>query len=1243
MAVKAQAQGEDGDEDASGVPERSPAERRAARLYEVDRQFRDAKPLDEVTDAIREPGIGLPRIMATVMAGYADRPAFAERVQKLVTDPDTGRTALELLPEFHAVTYREVRSRIQALASELASDPKCPAGAGDFVCTLGFTSGDYATVDLACVHLGLVSVPLHAGAGVGVLGPIVAETAPRILATSLELLDTAVELALGVEGEAAASLRRLIVFDCELAADEHRERYEAAARRLAAAGSPVAMDVLNSMLERGSSLPDAPLCTSVGEDSLTSLLYTSGSTGAPKGAMYTQRLATYLWGASWRKTDTPVITLNYLPMSHLAGRYMLFSTLSAGGTVHFTARSDLSLLFEDMSLVRPTDLMLVPRISEMVFQQYQSEVDRRVSGGSGGSGGGSRAAVEAEVRTQWREQVLGGRIVRVMCGSAPLDAETAAFLEACLELKPLDGYGATEAGMITTGHRLAPPVIDYKLADVPELGYFGTDSPYPRGELRVKTEMIMAGYYKRPDATAAAFDEDGYYRTGDIMALTGPGELVYVDRTKNVLKLSQGELVAVSRLETVFAESPLIRQVFVYGSSERSYLLAVVVPTPDAVERAESDGRTGALKSALSGELQRTAKEAGLNSYEIPRDFIVETEPFSIANGLLTDAGKLARPMAKARYARRLEQLYTDIAAEQSSELRALRREGRGRPVQETVGRAVRSLLGCSSTDLDPGVHFTDLGGDSLSALSFSRLLYDIYGVEVPVGFVTGPTTDLRRLAGYVESRLGSSCPARPTYATVHGAGAGAADGTAQADGTGAREAGRAPEVRAEDLTLEKFIDAAVLDEAKALPRSRQGNPVRTVLLTGANGYLGRFLCLEWLQRLAERGGTLVCVVRGADDEEAHRRLDAAFDTGDPELLARYRQSTAAGRLEVLAGDLDEPNLGLDGATWDRLAADVDLIAHPAALVNHVLPYDQLFGPNVAGTAELIRLAVTTQIKPFVFVSSMAAGTQLPGPLTEDGDIRAAVPVRRIDSSYAGGYGTSKWAGEVLLREAHDLCGLPCAVFRSDMILAHSRYRGQLNVPDLFTRLMLSLVATGIAPSSFYKTGVDGGDGGDGGSAGEGERGGGRGGRSPRPHFDGLPADFTAEAVAAIAERFTHGGFDTYNVVNPHDDGVSLDVLVDWLADSARPIQHIDDYGEWLARFETALRGLPEEQRQHSLLPLLDAFREPMRATAGAGVPVERFSDAVREAGVGDDGSIPRLGPSLIAKYTADLRHLGLL
>ena len=82
--------------------------------------------------------------------------------------------------------------------------------------------------------------------------------------------------------------------------------------------------------------------------------------------------------------------------------------------------------------------------------------------------------------------------------------------------------------------------------------------------------------------------------------------------------------------------------------------------------------------------------------------------------------------------------------------------------------------------------------------------------------------------------------------------------------------------------------------------------------------------------------------------------------------------------------------------------------------------------------------------------------------------MRQSSATRVVNDNYANGYGNSKWAGEVLLREAHDLSGLPVQVFRCDMILAEPKYAGQLNVPDMFTRLMLSLVATGIAPGSFY-------------------------------------------------------------------------------------------------------------------------------------------------------------------------------
>ncbi len=324
----------------------------------------------------------------------------------------------------------------------------------------------------------------------------------------------------------------------------------------------------------------------------------------------------------------------------------------------------------------------------------------------------------------------------------------------------------------------------------------------------------------------------------------------------------------------------------------------------------------------------------------------------------------------------------------------------------------------------------------------------------------------------------------------------------------------------------------------------------------------------------------------------------------------------------MLAGDIDEPYLGLDGDTWNRLADNVDLIVHPAALVNHVLPYVQLFVPNVVGTAEAIRLALTSKLKPLNYVSTIAVAFSADDVFCEDVDIRTAIAVCKIDDTYANGYANSKWAGEVLMREAHDLCGLPGAVFRCDMILAHSRYAGQLNVSDMFTRLMLSLVATGIAPRSFYEF--------------DGQR------HSTRAHYDGLPVDFIAEAIATLGANATDG-FHTYNVVNPHDDGISFDQFVVWLIDAVHAIQRIDDYGDWLTRFETAMRALPDRQRQHSELNLLGAFKPPAQALSGPVLPADGFRAGVRNSSIGPERDIPHISRDLIGKYVADLRQLELL
>ena len=240
--------------------------------------------------------------------------------------------------------------------------------------------------------------------------------------------------------------------------------------------------------------------------------------------MYPQSNVGKMWrrsSSNWFGPSAASITLNFMPMSHVMGRVILYGTLGNGGTAYFAAKSDLSTLLEDLELVRPTELNFVPRIWETLFGEFQREVDRRLSDPTDPA---ARAAVESEVLVEQRQYLLGGRCIFAMTGSAPTSPELKAWVESLLEMHLTDGYGSTEAGMVSfDGEVQRPPVIDYKLVDVPDLGYFATDRPHPRGELLLKTENMFPGYYKRPEVTADVFDADGYYRTGDVVAEVGPG------------------------------------------------------------------------------------------------------------------------------------------------------------------------------------------------------------------------------------------------------------------------------------------------------------------------------------------------------------------------------------------------------------------------------------------------------------------------------------------------------------------------------------------------------------------------------------------------------------------------------------------------------------------------------------------------------------------------------------------------
>lgn len=1118
----------------------------------------------QFVELVRQPGTTLAQMTLAAFETYRTRPALGWR-------PLRGDV---LSDDYTIIDYAELERRVLNTASALVHDPALALVPGDPVAIMAFANIDFATLNLTLGLCGLPIVPLQTTASVEQLAGMMNEVKAPCIATALEHLETAVTLAL-----ACPQTRCVTVFDYDGFDEADLAAIEMQRTRLGQSRPDVSLLRFSELRERGAALPAAtPYVPNAGDDPLVIVYYTSGSTGTPKGAMHTQRLVKTAWMQA--REHSPIV-LSYQPLNHVFGMVYLWMTFASGGITCFTGRSDLTTLMEDMAKVRPTTIALVPRICELIQQRFNAQNPQTLAAGE-----------VDKALARFRETALGGRMKDAVVGSAPMDAALRAFMERLLGRPIIDGYGSTESGSITLDQKVTrPPIIDYKLIDVPELGYFTTDKPHPRGELLIKSHNLFAGYFERPDLTAAAFDEDGFYRTGDIMAEVGPDRLAYLDRRNNVMKLAQGEFVAIAPLESLYSRGdPVISQVYLYGNSARAYLLGVIVPNLEMMPAGLTETQ---VKDRLLSAIRRIGTEEGLNAYEIPRDIIVEYEPFSVSNGLQSSLAKHLRPAFKLRYGDRLEAMYAAHADDQAAEVDDLRRNGRDRPMGETIRRAAASVLGFDLAAVPEDASFAALGGDSLAGLSYALLLEDIYGFPVDVGTIMHPAGSFSQLEQDI-ARQRSGARDGVTAIDVHGSDQGL--------------------VRARDLTLEKFMDAAVLADAAGIAPPRDGAP-QCVLLTGANGFLGRFLALEWLKRLEKGGGRLICIARGADDVSARMRLMEAFEGRGGSLAQDIRQ-LSEGRLDVLAGDLAKPHLGLSEADWSRLAEQVDLIVHPAALVNHKLPYAQLFRPNVAGTAALIELGLTFRQKRIVHVSTVAAAMHRDRLASEDADIREAIPEWHASTGYADGYGASKWAAEVLLREANARFGLPVNVFRSGMIMAPISYSGHLNLPDIFTRLMLSLAATRLAPDSFYAAGGP-------------------------AHYDGLPVDFIARSIAAIGE-IRRSGFHTFHLLNPHDDGISQDRFVEWLEELGYSMTRAP-FAVWRSRFEAALRALPDELRQASVLPLLDAMAHPQPPVNGPTLPAPRFVEATAEAGVTPDRKVPHLGRDIIARYISDLKAQGLL
>lgn len=1064
----------------------SRATMRAVLLAERDPELAWSTPSRALFESVVEARTSI-EIVQRACEVYADRPALGARVR------GTRR--------FETITYRALWERIARVASGLHA---AGARAGTMTILIGSSTIDHVVAELACHYLGAVSVPLARDVAAAELVAVAVQTRCSVVMCS------AAELARVTDVLAACpTVTTLVVLDADN-------------------GAAASLTLDNLAATPSIIAPAIPT-----EDPLLSLVYTSGSTGTPKGAMFCERS----WRARWRTLPTlaiaalPMISVVFLPQNHMGGRNAVANSLKVGGLAYFTSEPDMSTLFEDIRLVRPTYLHLVPRLSELIYQHYEREVART----------GDPDRVVAEMRAGF----LGDRMLLALTASAPTPPHVLELIRATFEIPVIDVFAGTEYGhLLTDGTINTQNVLAYKLESVPELGYAVDDAPHPRGELLVKTARGITSYFQNAEATARLRDPDGFLRTGDIFEQRGPDELVWLDRRNNVLKLAQGEFVNLWKLEAAFAASPLIHQVFLHGDSTRAHLVGIVVPAADVAD----------AHARVTAEIQRIAGERGLAAYEIPRALAIEPVPFSRENGLLTSLGKPARPKLLARYRSTLDALYARPTPAIDHDL----------PVAARVEAAVTALLG---RPIELARTFKAHGGDSLAASELCAVIEAACGARLSPSFVLAPDTTLGEILAATATET------RPRFTRIHGAGT---------------------TIHADDLRLDRFFDAAPVPPATA----------GATLLTGATGFLGRFLCLELMAR-----GPVIALVRAKSDAAAMERLARVYGPGTP-LHARFL-ALANRNLRVIAGDLERPSLGLSARDHDALAEETGSVVHAGALVNHVLPYAALFDANVGGTAEVLRFALARRRKRFVYISTNAVAHALLGDrdrARETDDTRAlgdGAPLAADRHAY--GYQLSKWAGEVLVRDLAERHGGDVAVLRCNLILPPAMTRDQVAPDDFLTRLVASVIATGVYPRSFY--------------AGDGT-----------PHLDGLPVDFLAATIADLAAE----GRDTYHLSNIHwEDGISLDTVMQRLVACGYPLACIDDHAAWFSTFE---RGLAPRSR-----PIVARWRRPLAIAPRRALDATRFRAEVRARRPLGLADVPGLDIAYLDRCIADMQRLGLI
>jgi len=422
--------------------------------------------------------------------------------------------------------------------------------------------------------------------------------------------------------------------------------------------------------------------SAIGRNDLSSLIYTSGTGGAPKGVMLSHRAIfancksalDLVFDLDEVKDPREEAFLSFLPLSHAYERTCgQFFPMSAGCQIYYA--ESIERLAGNLAETRPTIMTAVPRLYESLHGRITSGLrkesvlkqklfgravelgrKRMETGGVGLFEMAEDALLERLVREKVRQR-FGGRLKALISGGAPLNYDIGMFFSA-LGLRLLQGYGQTECAPVATCNR--PASVD--LATVgPKL--LGVDVRIAEdGEILLAGDLLMDGYWNRPEDTAATI-VDGWLHTGDVGEFDEAGRLKITDRKKDIIVNAGGDNVSPQRIEGVLSIEPEIDQAMVFGD-KRPHLVALIVPGEEFSEAfAKEHGleraalaEDPAFHAAIVAAVDRA--NGKLSSIERIRRFAFADEPFTTENGLMTPTMKIRRRYIVEAYKSRLDDLY---------------------------------------------------------------------------------------------------------------------------------------------------------------------------------------------------------------------------------------------------------------------------------------------------------------------------------------------------------------------------------------------------------------------------------------------------------------------------------------------------------------------------------------------------------------------------------------------------------